>query len=79
MVKNTACFLMLLFILFMIAPVGAVSFPNNSCVPCNTVSITGLKLHMVTGITPIKVGFFGSVKGPVSKVKYTVTNPTTGA
>ena len=57
----------------MIAPVRAVS-SNNHCVHCNEVSITGLKLHTVTGITPIKVGFIGSVKGPVSKVKYTVTN-----
>jgi hypothetical protein len=69
---------MLLLIIFMIAPVGAVS-SNSNCVHCNEVSITGLKLHTITGITPIKVGFIGSVKGPVSKVKYTVTNPITGA
>jgi len=69
---------MLLFIIFMIAPVIVVSSPNI-CVPCNKVPIIGLKLHVVTGITPIKVGFIGSVKGPVSKVKYTVTDPATGA
>jgi len=76
-IKNIAYFLMLLFIIFLIAPVGAVSSPDL-CVPCNKVPITGLKLHVVTGIMPIKVGLIGSVKGPVSKVKYTVTNPTTG-
>jgi hypothetical protein len=54
--KNTASFLILLFIIFMISPVGAVSSPDL-CVPCNKVPITGLKLQVVTGITPIKVGF----------------------
>src|SRR5208283_409303 len=77
MIINTAYFLILLFIIFIIAPMGAVS-SNSNCVHCKEVSITGLKLHAVTGITPIKVGFIGSVKGPVSEVKYTVTNPATG-
>ena len=68
---------MLLLIILLIVPVGAVS-SNSNCVHCKEVSITGLKLHTVTGITPIKVGFIGSVKSPVSEVKYTVTDPTNG-
>ena len=67
---------MLLFIIFIIAPMGAVS-SNSNFVHCNEVSITGLKLHAAKGITPIKVRFIGSIIGPISKVKYTVTNPTT--
>ena len=67
---------MSLLIIFLIVPVGAVN-SNSNCVHCKEVSITGLKIHTVTGITPSKVGFIGSVKGSVSEVKYTVTNPTT--
>jgi hypothetical protein len=37
---------------------------------CNKVPITGLKLHVVTGITPIKVGFIGSANNPNSQVYY---------
>ena len=68
---------MLLCIIFMVSPVGAVS-SHNKDLHCDKVSITGLKLHVVTGTTLIKVGFIGYVKGPVSKVKYAVTSPSTG-
>ena len=37
---------------------------------CNKVPITGLKLHVVTGITPIKIGFIGSANNPNSQVYY---------
>ena len=62
----------------MVAPAEAINFHNRD-IHCDKVSIIGLKFHVVTGTTPIKIGFIGSVKGPVSKVKYTVTNPRTGA
>src|SRR5271157_1470624 len=78
MIKNSMFVLMLLCIIFMVSPVGAVS-SHNKDLHCDKVSITGLKLHVVTGTTPIKVGFIGYVKGPVSRVKYAVTNPSTGA
>ena len=60
----------------MIAPMGAVS-SNSICAHCNEVSITGLKPHEINRILCIKVGFIGSIIRPISKVKYTVTNPTT--
>ncbi len=60
----------------MIVPMGAVS-SNSNCAHCNEVSVTGSKLHAVAGIMPIKVGFIGSIIRLMSKVKYTVTNPTT--
>ena len=77
MIKDTVFLLMLLCIIFMIAPAGAVN-SHNKDLHCDKVLITGLKLHVLTGTTPMKVGFIGYVKGPVSKVKYTVTNPSTG-
>jgi hypothetical protein len=78
MLKNIVALLMLLCIIYMVAPAGAVN-SNNKDLHCDKLSITGLKLHEVTETTPIKVGFIGYVTGPVSKVKYTVTNPSTDA
>lgn len=62
----------------MVIPVRAVN-SHNKDLHCDKVSITGLKLHVITGTTPIKVGFIRYVKGPVSKVKYVVTSPSTNA
>jgi hypothetical protein len=58
--------------IFMIIPVGVVNNNNNKCVYCNKVSITGLKLDIVTGTTPVKIVFLRSVTGPIYKVKYKV-------
>jgi len=62
----------------MIAPVEAVN-SHNKCVDCSKISITGLKLNVVTETIPIKVGFIGFFKDPTSRVRYTVTNLISGA
>ncbi len=61
----------------MIAPVEAVN-SHNKCVDCSRISITGLKLNVVTETIPIKVGFIGFFKDPTSRVRYTVTNLING-
>ncbi len=50
---------------------------NNKCVHCNKVSITGLKLYIVTGTTPVKIVFIRYVTSPIYKVKYEIMNSTT--
>jgi hypothetical protein len=58
---------MLLCIIFIISRVGAISSHNN-CVHYNKVSITGFKLNIVTGATPLRIGFIEYVKDLVSKL-----------
>jgi hypothetical protein len=65
-IKNSAYFLILIFITFMIAPVIAVN-STTKCV-CNKVPITWLKLHVLTKITPIKIGFIGFNNNPNTQV-----------
>lgn len=55
-------FMMLLCVIFMIIPVGAIN-NNINCVQDNKVSIPGFKLNMVTGATSAKIRFLESFTG----------------
>jgi|GEM_PF-5184760 hypothetical protein len=54
--------MMLLCVIFMIIPVGAIN-NNINCVQDNKVSIPGFKLNMVTGATSAKIRFLESFTG----------------
>jgi len=62
----------------MIATVEAVN-SHKKCVDCSKISITGLKLNVLTETVPIKVEFIGFFKDPISRIRYTVTNLINGA
>lgn len=77
MIKNNTTLFLIFALALVIVPAGAVA-NNNSYISCNTVQINDLKISEPSGITPVKIGFIGTVTGPVERVVYTVIDSQTG-